>query len=552
MLGPSSTNTSSRPSLVSSSSRRPTEAPGRPCQSSSSLPVGSACVSRCRISKYSKPISSASAVQSAATCVRTFRNSDRRRRTRTLRAARGREDVEQTADADSAPETSAAMAGYRGASALSGRVACPRFLLPLPPPPAPPRRFLFPRSAALPFNLEPQQLCEGGDAPPPLSGFGATGEKGTGDLPFEDTTPDELLSAVMTAVLRDVKLSPAQLGDICVGNVLQPGAGAIMARIAQFLSDIPETVPLSTVNRQCSSGLQAVASIAGGIRNGSYDIGMACGVESMSLADRGNPGNITSRLVEKEKARDCLIPMGITSENVAERFGISREKQDTFALASQQKAARAQSKGCFQAEIVPVTTTVHDDKGTERSITVAQDEGIRPNTTMEGLAKLKPAFKKGGSTTAGNSSQVSDGAAALLLARRSKAEELGLPILGVLRSYAVVGVPPDIMGIGPAYAIPVALQKAGLTVNDVDIFEINEAFASQAVYCVEKLGLPPEKVNPLGGAVALGHPLGCTGARQVITLLNELKRRGKRAYGVVSMCIGTGMGAAAVFEYPGN
>ncbi|XP_012915443.2 3-ketoacyl-CoA thiolase, peroxisomal [Mustela nigripes] len=378
----------------------------------------------------------------------------------------------------------------------------------------------------------------------------AIGRGGRGG--FKDTTPDELLSAVMTAVLRDMKLSPAQLGDICVGNVLQPGAGAIMARIAQFLSDIPETVPLSTVNRQCSSGLQAVANIAGGIRNGSYDIGMACGVESMSLADRGNPGNITSRLVEKEKARDCLIPMGITSENVAERFGISREKQDTFALASQQKAARAQSKGCFQAEIVPVTTTVHDDKGTERSITVAQDEGIRPNTTMEGLAKLKPAFKKGGSTTAGNSSQVSDGAAALLLARRSKAEELGLPILGVLRSYAVVGVPPDIMGIGPAYAIPVALQKAGLTVDDVDIFEINEAFASQAVYCVEKLGLPPEKVNPLGGAVALGHPLGCTGARQVITLLNELKRRGKRAYGVVSMCIGTGMGAAAVFEYPGN
>lgn len=339
---------------------------------------------------------------------------------------------------------------------------------------------------------------------------------------------------------------------LSTGNVLQPGAGAIMARIAQFLSDIPETVPLSTVNRQCSSGLQAVASIAGGIRNGSYDIGMACGVESMSLADRGNPGNITSRLMEKEKARDCLIPMGITSENVAERFGISREKQDTFALASQQKAARAQSKGCFQAEIVPVTTTVHDDKGTKRSITVTQDEGIRPSTTMEGLAKLKPAFKKDGSTTAGNSSQVSDGAAAILLARRSKAEELGLPILGVLRSYAVVGVPPDIMGIGPAYAIPIALQKAGLTVSDVDIFEINEAFASQAAYCVEKLRLPSEKVNPLGGAVALGHPLGCTGARQVITLLNELKRRGKRAYGVVSMCIGTGMGAAAVFEYPGN
>ncbi|XP_015979422.1 3-ketoacyl-CoA thiolase, peroxisomal [Rousettus aegyptiacus] len=368
---------------------------------------------------------------------------------------------------------------------------------------------------------------------------------------FKDTTPDELLSAVMTAVLKDVKLSPTQLGDICVGNVLQPGAGVIMARIAQFLSDIPETVPLFTVNRLCSSGLQAVISIAGGISNGSYDIGMACGVESMSLAEKDNPGNITSRL-EKKNARDCLLPMGITSENVAERFGISREKQDSFALASQQKAARAQSNGCFQAEIVPVTTTVHDDKGNERRITVAQDEGIRPSTSMEALAKLKPAFKKNGSSTAGNSSQVSDGAAAILLARRSKAEELGLPILGVLRSYAVVGVSPDIMGIGPAIAIPVALQKAGLTQSDVDIFEINEAFASQAVYCVEKLGIPPEKVNPLGGAVALGHPLGCTGARMVITLLNELKRRKKRAYGVVSMCVGTGMGVAAVFEYPGH
>ncbi|KAH0513163.1 3-ketoacyl-CoA thiolase B, peroxisomal [Microtus ochrogaster] len=346
---------------------------------------------------------------------------------------------------------------------------------------------------------------------------------------FKDTTPDELLSAVLTAVLQDVNLRPEQLGDISVealsccqanrppaqladveehalarmqealqrwaGNVLLPGAGAVTARIAQFLSGIPETVPSSTVNRQCSSGLQAVANIAGGIRNGSYDIGMAC---------------------------------GITSENVAERFGISRQKQDAFALASQQKAARAQSRGCFRAEIVPVTTTVLDDKGNKKTITVSQDEGVRPSTTMEGLAKLKPAFKDGGSTTAGNSSQVSDGAAAFLLARSSKAEELGLPILGVLRSYAVVGVPPDIMGIGPAYAIPAALQKAGLTVNDIDIFEINEAFASQALYCVEKLGIPAEKVNPLGGAIALGHPLGCTGARQVITLLNELKRRGKR------------------------
>ncbi|XP_043397563.1 3-ketoacyl-CoA thiolase, peroxisomal isoform X2 [Chelonia mydas] len=342
---------------------------------------------------------------------------------------------------------------------------------------------------------------------------------------FKDTTPDELLSAVMTAVLTDVSLSPEKVGDICVGNVLQPGAGAFTARISQFLSGIPETVPISCVNRQCSSGLQAVINIAGGIRNGSYDIGLACGVETMSLRSVDTTGDVSSRMMDNSKARDCLIPMG---------------------------AARAQQMGLFKNEIIPVRTTIKDDQGNQKTITVLQDEGIRPSTTLEGLAKLKPAFKENGSTTAGNASQVSDGAAAVLLAKRSKAAQLGLPVLGVLKSYAVVGVPPDVMGIGPAYAIPVALEKAGLTVNDIDIYEINEAFASQVVYCVEKLGIPKEKVNPLGGAIALGHPLGCTGARQVVTLLNELKRRGKRAYGVVSMCIGTGMGAAAVFEYPGK
>uniref|UniRef100_A0A8C4U7C0 acetyl-CoA C-acetyltransferase n=1 Tax=Falco tinnunculus TaxID=100819 RepID=A0A8C4U7C0_FALTI len=318
---------------------------------------------------------------------------------------------------------------------------------------------------------------------------------------FKDTTPDELLSAVMTAVLRDVSLRPEALGDICVGNVLQPGAGALIARVAQFLSGIPETVPCSSVNRQCSSGLQAIINIAGGIRNGSYDIGLACGVETMSLRSANNPGDISSSMMENSKARDCLIPMG---------------------------AAKAQQMGLFKTEIVPVKTTVLDNQGKQKTITVDQDEGIRPSTTLEGLAKLKPAFKEDGSTTAGNASQVSDGAAAVLLAKRSKAAQLGLPVLGVLRSFAVVGVPPDVMGIGPAYAIPVAVEKAGLTLNDIDIYEINEAFASQAVYCVEKLGIPMEKVNPLGGAIALGHPLGCTGARQVVTLLNELKRRGKR------------------------
>uniref|UniRef100_H2LRH1 Acetyl-CoA acyltransferase 1 n=1 Tax=Oryzias latipes TaxID=8090 RepID=H2LRH1_ORYLA len=327
---------------------------------------------------------------------------------------------------------------------------------------------------------------------------------------FKDTTPDELLSAVMTAVLTDVGLSPHQLGDVCVGNVLQPGAGALMARVAHFLR-----------------------------------------VESMSLQSMSNPGDLSARLSQNPKARDCIVPMGITSENVAERFGVCRQKQDAFALGSQQKAARAQSLGLFEREITPVSTRVVDSDGRERQLTVSRDEGVRAETTLEGLSKLRPAFKPDGTTTAGNSSQVSDGAAAVLVGRRSAVEALGLPVLGVLRGSAVVGVPPDVMGIGPAYAIPAALKQAGLTVDDIDVFEINEAFASQAVYCVEKLGIPMEKVNPCGGAIALGHPLGCTGARQVVTLLNELRRRGRRAYGVVSMCIGTGMGAAAVFEYPG-
>ncbi|XP_062243425.1 3-ketoacyl-CoA thiolase, peroxisomal [Platichthys flesus] len=368
---------------------------------------------------------------------------------------------------------------------------------------------------------------------------------------FKDTTPDELLSAVMKAVLTDVGLSADQLGDICVGNVLQPGAGALMVRVAHFLSGFPETVPVYTVNRQCSSGLQALFNVAGAIRSGSIDLGLACGVESMSLRTMGNPGDLSSRLMDNDKARDCIMPMGLTSENVAERFGISREKQDAFALSSQQKAARAQDMNLFLHEIVPVSTRLLDDAGVERQVTVLKDDGIRPGTSLEGLSRLRPAFKPDGSTTAGNSSQVSDGAAAVLIGRRSAVEARGLPVLGVLRASAVVGVPPDVMGIGPAAAIPAALRQAGLTLDDIDVFEINEAFSSQAVYCVEKLGIPPEKVNPNGGAIALGHPLGCTGARQVVTLLNELRRRGKRAYGVVSMCIGTGMGAAAVFEYPG-
>jgi len=322
--------------------------------------------------------------------------------------------------------------------------------------------------------------------------------------------------------------------------------------MAMFPAGIPYTVPLSAVNRQCSSGLQAVANIANAIKAGVIDTGIGAGVESMTFGGGVTKGGkmdappINLKAIMSNKyARDCLVPMGITSENVAERYGVSRAAQEEFAVLSHKRALKAQKEGRFKKEIVPVSTTLVSPEG-KKDLVVNEDDGPR-ETTLEGLAKLKPAFKENGSTTAGTSSQVSDGAAAVLMMRRSKAEELKAPIIGSMKGFAVVGVEPDVMGIGPAEAIPVVLKQTGLTVNDIDVFELNEAFASQAVYCVKKLGLNVEKVNPNGGAIALGHPLGCTGARQVATLLNELHRTGKKL-GVVSMCIGTGMGAAGVFE----
>lgn len=252
------------------------------------------------------------------------------------------------------------------------------------------------------------------------------------------------------------------------------------------------------------------------------------------------PVNLNA-LMENPLAKDCLIPMGMTAENVASRWGISREKQDQMGVESHAKALAAQAAGHFKAEIVPVPVEVDG-----KTVIVDADDGPR-KTTLEGLAQLKTVFKKDGTVTAGTASQVSDGAAAVLLMRRSKADELGVKPIGVYRGARVCGVDPDVMGIGPAEAIPLALETAGLKMEDVDIFEINEAFAAQAVFCVEKLGVPAAKLNPKGGAIALGHPLGATGARQVATLLHELKRTGKKT-GVVSMCIGTGMGMAAVFE----
>ncbi|KAF8721350.1 hypothetical protein AX14_010425 [Amanita brunnescens Koide BX004] len=365
---------------------------------------------------------------------------------------------------------------------------------------------------------------------------------------FKDTNPEVILSHVLRNVYERVSLDPKLIEDVSVGNVLPPGGGASAARMAALYAGIPNTSAINTVNRQCSSGLTAVNQIANEIRAGQIDIGIGAGVESMTKGFGASAlPDVAEEILTNKEAEDCLLPMGITSENVAKDFGITREAQDRFAVSSFQKAAAALKAGKFRAEIVPIKAKIIDPK-TENTveIVVDADDGIRDGVTFESLAKLKPAFKKDGSTHAGNASQVSDGAAAVLLARRSVAKRLGLPILGKYVTGVVAGVPPRIMGVGPAFAIPKALEKTGLSLNDIDFFEINEAFASQAVYCVEKLRIPYEKVNVHGGAIAIGHPLGCTGARQVATGLNIAKQYGHKIF-VTSMCIGSGMGMAAVF-----
>ncbi|CAD6248969.1 unnamed protein product [Miscanthus lutarioriparius] len=368
---------------------------------------------------------------------------------------------------------------------------------------------------------------------------------------FKDTYPEDLLTVVLKAVLDNTRINPADIGDIVVGTVLGPSSQrAIECRTAALFAGFPETVPVRTVNRQCSSGLQAVADVAAAIKAGYYDIGIGAGFESMSISSTGWEGQVNPKISAFQKAQDCLLPMGITSENVAHRYGVTRQEQDQAAAESHRRAAAATASGKFKDEIVPVPTKIVDPKtGEEKKVVISVDDGIRPGTTASGLAKLKPVFKKDGTTTAGNSSQVSDGAGAVLLMKRSVALKRGLPILGVFRSFAAVGVDPAVMGVGPAVAIPAAVKSAGLEIGDIDLFELNEAFASQFTYCCNKLGLDRSKVNVNGGAIALGHPVGATGARCVATLLNEMKRRGRDCrFGVVTMCIGSGMGAAAVFE----
>ncbi|KAJ3795666.1 acetyl-CoA acetyl transferase [Lentinula aff. detonsa] len=370
---------------------------------------------------------------------------------------------------------------------------------------------------------------------------------------FKDTRPEEILMNVLKHTYTSTKLDPALIEDVVVGNVLPPSGGASAARMAAIAAGIPIATPITTVNRQCSSGLTAVSQIANSIKSGQIDIGIGAGVESMTFGYGAGamPDGYSELVLENQEAEDCLIPMGITSENVAADYNISREAQDTFAALSFQKAAAAQKANLFEPEILPIRVKqVSPDGG--KQFLVEHDDGVRDGVTAESLAKLKPAFKKDGSTHAGNASQVSDGAAAVLLARRSVAKKLGLPIVGKFVAAQAVGVPPRIMGVGPAFAIPHVLKKTGLQMSDIDFFEINEAFASQALFCCEQLGIPWKeaglnaKVNRWGGAIAIGHPLGCTGARQIATGLNIAKHDNEKVF-VTSMCIGSGMGMAGVF-----
>ncbi|PNW70527.1 hypothetical protein CHLRE_17g723650v5 [Chlamydomonas reinhardtii] len=372
---------------------------------------------------------------------------------------------------------------------------------------------------------------------------------------LRDTDAADLLSTLFKAVLERTGVEPQAIGDIVIGSVLGPSSQrANECRIASFFAGIPDVVPVRTVNRQCSSGLQAIADVAAAIKAGFYTVGLAGGVETMSSNPMAWEGGINPRVGDFPGAASCMLPMGVTSENVAAKYGVDRKTQDEFAVRSHKKAAAARAAGKFKDEIVPVATKLVDPKtGAETKITISEDDGIRGSTTMETLGALKAVFKKNGTTTAGNSSQVTDGAAVALMMTRAEATRRGLPILGVFRAFAAVGVDPAIMGVGPAVAIPAAVARAGLSLDDIDVFEINEAFASQAFYSITKLGLDEAKVNPNGGAIALGHPLGATGARCTATLLHEMRRRGRAArFGVVSMCIGSGMGAAAVFEAGGE
>ena len=367
---------------------------------------------------------------------------------------------------------------------------------------------------------------------------------------LKDVRPDDLAAVAIRALLARAQLDPALVEDVLLGCAFPEGeAGMNVARVAALKAGLPVSVPGQTINRFCASGLQTIASAAERIMAGGADCLVAGGTESMSMIPMGgqkfsaNPGLAGAW-------PESYASMGITAELVAERHQVSRADQDAFAAESHRRAAAAQDAGRFDAELVPVEveqTALKNGKLVKRQESFAADEGVRRDTTAEGLATLKPAFKVTGSVTAGNASQMTDGAAAVLVVSEAFLKRAAVKPLARFVSFAVKGVAPEVMGIGPVEAIPAALARAGLKAGDVSSWELNEAFAAQALAVVRALGLDPARVNPNGGAIALGHPLGCTGAKLTATLLSELGRTGGR-YGVVSMCVGGGMGAAGVFE----
>jgi len=368
---------------------------------------------------------------------------------------------------------------------------------------------------------------------------------------FKDTRPEDLLAFILnTAVERTPGLEKQMVQDIMIGcSFPEAEQGLNIGRIAPQIAGFPEQVSGATVNRFCASGLEAIIDAAMRVMVGWSDITIGGGIESMTYVPMGGYMPRPHPLWTQAHA-DLYTSMGITAEKVAKRYGISRQDQDEFAYQSQMKAAEAKKKGLY-TELVPTPATkyVQQEDGTYRRETFVQDfdDGIREGTTIEGLAGLNPVFKAGGSVTAGNSSQTTDGAAAAVVMSEEKVKALGLEPIAKVRSYTTVGVAPDEMGVGPRYAIPKLLELAGMKIEDIGLFEINEAFASQALYCIRELGIDMEKVNIHGGAIALGHPLGCTGAKLCATLLANMKAKGVK-YGVESMCVGGGMGAAALFE----
>jgi acetyl-CoA acyltransferase len=369
---------------------------------------------------------------------------------------------------------------------------------------------------------------------------------------LKDTRPDDVAAIIVKeAVSRAPGLKVEDIDDVVIGCAFpESDQGLNLGRVVAMRAGFPYTIPGQTVNRFCSSGLQAIATAAYEIMVGGVDVMIAGGVEFMSQVPiMGLTPSPNPYLVEHNP--QAYTSMGLTAENVAAKFGITREEQDRFALCSHQKAARAIKEGKFKEEVLPIfakVREVREDGMTKvKEVLFDTEEGVRFDASYEGMAALKPVFKAKGTVTAGNSSQTSDGVAMLVLMSKEKAEALKLKPMAVFRSFAVAGVPPEIMGVGPAYAAPKALKKAGLTLKDIGLIELNEAFASQSLYVIRELGLNLEIVNVNGGAIAMGHPLGCTGAKLTTTLLYEMKRR-KVRYGLVTMCIGGGMGAAGVFE----